>query len=81
AAALGAIKKYEPFCRGWFGGPVGWIQGNQAEFAVGIRSALCIAQNQINLYAGVGIVAGSEANAEWAEMNQKLRVWEGSLGL
>lgn len=78
-AAMMAIQKHEPFDRGWFGGPVGWIQGNQAEFAVGIRSALCVNKNQINLYAGVGIVAGSEADSEWAEMKQKLRIWEASL--
>lgn len=80
-AALQAISKHEGFYRGWYGGPVGWIQGNQAEFAVGIRSALCVDEHRINLYAGVGIVAGSEAEAEWLEMKQKLRVWEASLAL
>ncbi|GIT71917.1 MAG: hypothetical protein Ct9H300mP28_17310 [Pseudomonadota bacterium] len=32
------IRELEPFDRGWYAGPVGWISRSQAEFAVGIRS-------------------------------------------
>lgn len=80
-ASLEAIRQYEDFSRGWFGGPVGWIHGNDAEFAVGIRSALITDTRQMNLYAGVGIVAGSDAESEWLEMEQKLRTIKASLGL
>ena len=75
------IKRMEVFARGWYGAPVGWIHGEDAEFAVAIRSALISDHRQINLYAGVGLVAGSDAEAEWREMNQKLRVLEESLDL
>ncbi|MCF7797069.1 MAG: isochorismate synthase [Lentisphaeria bacterium] len=79
--ALEAIRHYEDFSRGWFGGPVGWIRGNDAEFAVGIRSALITDVRQIFLYAGVGIVTGSDAEMEWQEMRQKFQTITASLGL
>ncbi len=81
AVARDIIKRLEVFARGWYGAPVGWIHGEDAEFAVAIRSALISDQRQISLYAGVGLVAGSDAEAEWREMNQKLRVLEASLNL
>ena len=39
-AALAALTAAEPFDRGFYAGPFGWISGNAAEFAVAIRSAL-----------------------------------------
>jgi len=36
--ARALIRKLEPFDRGWYAGPVGWISSSKAEFAVGIRS-------------------------------------------
>ena len=52
---------------------IGWIDrtGN-GEFAVGIRSALIDGDRAI-LYAGAGIVAGSEPEKELAEIQLKLQ--------
>lgn len=38
--ALRAIREREPFDRGFYAGPFGWLSGSCAEFVVGIRSAL-----------------------------------------
>ncbi|NES71689.1 MAG: isochorismate synthase, partial [Okeania sp. SIO2D1] len=67
------ICMYENFERGLYAAPLGWInhRGN-GEFIVGIRSAL-INNNQAQLYAGAGIVAGSEPNKEFAEVQIKLQ--------
>ncbi|BFI28545.1 menaquinone-specific isochorismate synthase [Marchantia polymorpha subsp. ruderalis] len=40
AAAKDAISTSESFDRGLYAGPVGWVGGGGAEFAVGIRSSL-----------------------------------------
>ena len=53
--ALAEIARLEPFERGWYGGPVGWLSGDAAQFAVGIRSALVV-ERDIHLFAGAGIV-------------------------
>ncbi|MDT8437068.1 MAG: chorismate-binding protein [Gemmatimonadota bacterium] len=70
--ALAAIREVEPVGRGWYAGPVGWISAaGDAEFAVAIRSAL-LRGRAAWLYAGAGIVAASEAEAEYAETEGKL---------
>lgn len=72
-AALSLIRRYEPFDRGWYAGPLGWIDGQgNGEFAVAIRSAL-IRGREAHLYAGCGIVAGSDPEREYAESCLKLR--------
>lgn len=76
--AMEAIAHHEPFDRGWYAGPVGWIGGNASEFAVGIRSAL-VEHNRISLYAGAGIVEGSTAEDEWEEIEQKISDFTKSL--
>lgn len=67
------IRYYENFDRCLFAAPLGWIdhQGN-GEFLVGIRSAL-INGNLARLYAGAGIVAGSEPDKEFAEIQLKFQ--------
>lgn len=65
------IAATEAFDRGWYAGPVGWIGAAEAEFAVAIRSGVAAAE-KLHLYAGNGIVRGSTAAAEWAEMEQKI---------
>jgi menaquinone-specific isochorismate synthase len=69
--AMEAIGHHEPFDRGWYAGPIGWIGTDSSEFAVGIRSAL-ISRNTLSLYAGAGIVEGSVASDEWDEVEQKI---------
>jgi menaquinone-specific isochorismate synthase len=65
------IAATEGFDRGWYAGPVGWIGADEAEFAVAIRSGVAAGEH-LHLYAGNGIVRGSNAAAEWAEMEQKI---------
>ncbi|MBX7258229.1 MAG: isochorismate synthase [Candidatus Hydrogenedentes bacterium] len=72
------IAEAEPFDRGWFAGPVGWISGDGAEFAVGIRSGL-VSDKTLSVYAGAGIVPGSVAEEEWTEIENKLSPFLGIL--
>jgi menaquinone-specific isochorismate synthase len=73
AIACQHIPQYEDFDRGWYAAPIGWVdtQGN-GEFAVGIRSAL-LKGNQARLFAGAGIVAGSDPEKELNEVQMKLQ--------
>lgn len=72
-AALDAIREHEPFDRGWYAGPIGWLdtRGN-GEFAVAIRSGL-VRGAEARLYAGCGIVRDSVPEREWEESMMKLR--------
>ena len=65
------ILSIEPFCRGWYAAPVGWLSQDAAEFAVGIRSAL-INEDKVYLYSGAGLVQGSDPHSEWEEVEQKI---------
>ena len=69
--ALEEIIHLEPFSRGWYAAPVGWISGSSAEFAVGIRSAVAW-EKKLYLYSGAGLVRGSNPAAEWEEVDQKI---------
>lgn len=73
AEAMDLIQRSEGFDRGWYAGPVGWfdLQGS-GEFVVALRSAL-LTGDTARLYAGCGIVAGSEPEQELAESELKLR--------
>lgn len=68
---LRAIKEIEPFDRGWYAGPVGYVGYDHSEFAVAIRSAL-VNHDKLSLYAGAGIVDGSTAQGEWEEIETKI---------
>lgn len=71
-AAIRRIETTEPVGRGWYAGPVGWMRPDgAAELAVGIRSAL-VRGDTAWLYAGAGIVAASEPDAEYRETGDKL---------
>ena len=78
--ALNAIQEHEPFDRGWYAGPVGWIGPNQADFAVAIRSGL-VDGPRLSLYSGAGIVTGSTPWAEWDEIEHKLQAFTRILGI
>ena len=71
-AALAWLDVHEPFDRGIYAAPVGWVDRKGADFAVAIRSAI-VREETLALYAGAGIVPGSKAEEEWAEINQKMR--------
>lgn len=79
-AALEDIRALEPFDRGWYAGPVGWVGVDASEFAVGIRSGL-IRGRTLALFSGAGIVPGSTADGEWAEVEQKIGDFTGAFGL
>ncbi|MDX1280784.1 isochorismate synthase [Shewanella colwelliana] len=70
-SAINFIRQREGYTRGWYAGACGYFNKHESEFAVAIRSAL-IEPGRINLFAGAGIVSGSEADAEWHELENKL---------
>lgn len=69
--AMRRILELEPFSRGWYAGPVGWISRDSSELAVGIRSAL-VRSAMACLYSGAGLVRGSDPELEWDEVEQKI---------
>ncbi|MBA3457952.1 MAG: isochorismate synthase [Deltaproteobacteria bacterium] len=75
------IRSHEPVARGWYAAPVGWfdLDGN-GELAVALRSGV-VAGNRAHLWAGAGIVAGSDPDRELAETEVKLRAMLGALGI
>jgi salicylate biosynthesis isochorismate synthase/menaquinone-specific isochorismate synthase len=69
---LAAIAELEHLDRGWYAGPVGWMDAAEdGEFCVALRSAL-LRDRTAHLYAGAGIVADSDPAAELAETEIKL---------
>jgi isochorismate synthase len=72
ATAMAAIAELEPFDRGWYAGPVGWMDAlDDGEFCVALRSGL-LRDRSARLFAGAGIVAESDPAAELAETELKL---------
>ncbi len=67
AAALELIRELEHMDRGRYAGPVGWIdaEGN-GEWGIALRCAQ-LSGRTARLFAGCGIVAGSDPAAELAE--------------
>ncbi|MFO0619468.1 MAG: isochorismate synthase, partial [Polyangiaceae bacterium] len=71
SAARAYIRSEEGFARGWYASPFGWFDANgQGEFVVGIRSAL-LDPDGAWVFAGAGIVRGSEPALEAAETRAK----------
>jgi salicylate biosynthesis isochorismate synthase/menaquinone-specific isochorismate synthase len=69
---LASIGELEQLDRGWYAGPVGWMDAAEdGEFCVALRSAL-LRDRTAHLYAGGGIVADSDPSAELAETEIKL---------
>lgn len=78
--ALDFIAEHEPDERGWYAGPIGWIDArDNAEFAVALRSGV-ISGKHAHLYVGAGIVSGSDSDSEFAETGWKLKVLLSALG-
>lgn len=69
--ALAWLAEHEPFDRGIYAAPVGWVGYDATEFCVAIRSGL-VRGNELALYNGAGIVAASVAEEEWDEIEQKM---------
>lgn len=70
-AAQQALRHIEPYSRGWFAAPLGWLAANgNLHSAIAIRSLWVSAERAVAL-AGAGIVRGSVAQEEWAETESK----------
>ena len=64
---------HEGMERGWFASPVGWMDASgDGEFRVALRTGL-VHDAGTTLYAGAGVVAGSDPDRELAETDVKLR--------
>ena len=73
STAMATIRDVEPFDRGWYAAPVGWFDADgDGEFAVGIRSGVA-RETDVTLFAGNGIVADSDPDDEWDEIQPKYR--------
>jgi len=71
--AVDTIVELERMDRGWYAAPVGWMDATEdGEFCVALRSAL-LRDREARLFAGVGVVAGSEPAAELEETEVKLQ--------
>lgn len=71
-ATLPHIQPLERIDRGWYAGPVGWLNTHgRGEFCVAIRSGILL-QNQARFFAGCGIVSDSDPEMELQETNLKL---------
>ena len=82
AAAIELIRRLEPFDRGRFAGPVGWIDHRgDGEWAIALRCAQIGTGPAphtsdtipVTAHAGAGIVAGSDPDAELLETRVKFR--------
>jgi isochorismate synthase len=74
-AALEVIAELEPFERGSYAGPVGWVDASgDGEWAIALRCAE-LRGDRATLYAGAGIVAGSRPDAEVDETERKFRAF------
>ncbi len=72
--ALSLIEKLEPFDRGRYAGPVGWVgaDGN-GDWAIALRCAQIAPDGGVTAYAGAGIVDASEPDREFTETHTKFR--------
>lgn len=73
ALAAEVLAELEGFDRGRYAGPVGWVDAaGNGEFAIALRCGqVSDAGTSIRLFAGGGIVAGSDPSAELAETARK----------
>ena len=78
AAAL--ITELEGMDRGRYAGPVGWLDARgDGEFGLALRCAELIGDDGARLFAGCGIVAGSDPAAELAETQSKFAAFQDAL--
>lgn len=78
--ARAVIEAHEAFDRGWYAGPVGWMDAaGDGEFAVALRSAV-VSGNRAWLFAGNGIMGDSNPASELAEVQWKFRPLSEALG-
>jgi menaquinone-specific isochorismate synthase len=76
------IRKLEHLDRGPYAGPVGWLDAaGNGEWGIALRGAVIESPTTVRLYAGCGIVDGSQPEAELAETWAKFRPMLESLGI
>ena len=79
--AMGWLRSLEPFERGAYAAPIGWIDSaGDAELRVAIRSGV-LRGNELELTAGAGLVRGSQPQRELQEVALKLEVLQQQLSL
>ena len=77
--AQALIAELEPFDRGGYAGPVGWIGADgDGEWAIALRGGF-IEENVLTAYAGCGLVAESEPEEELEETELKFAPIRGAL--
>lgn len=85
AVAARRLAEIEGFDRGRYGGPVGWVDAaGGGELALALRCGQLESADggrRIRLFAGAGIVEGSDPDAEVAETDHKLRPMLKALGI
>jgi menaquinone-specific isochorismate synthase len=80
AAAKELITEIEGMTRGRYAGPVGWMDaGGDGEWGIALRSGE-LDGNRVRLFAGCGIVADSDPEAELAEAQAKFVPVRDALG-
>ncbi|MCM3619602.1 isochorismate synthase [Sutcliffiella horikoshii] len=78
--SLETIREVERLDRGWYAGPLGWMDWkDDGEFVVAIRSGL-LQGNEASLFAGCGIVGDSDPESEYHETQIKFRPMLSALG-
>ena len=77
--AAKVISEIESMSRGRYAGPVGWIDARgDGELGIALRCGQ-ISENTIRIYAGCGIVAGSDPEKELAESEAKFSAMKSAL--
>ncbi len=71
SSALRIISEHESAPRGVYCGVIGWIEGERAELAVGIRTFWKGADSLVRFGTGAGITWGSDPVSEWEETQLK----------
>lgn len=73
AEAMKWLAENEGLERGWYAGPIGWMNDRgEGDFAIALRAAL-LRNHEAHLNAGAGIVDGSVPESEFAETRLKMR--------
>lgn len=76
ATAFSHLAELEPFDRSYFAGLVGWQRADgDGEWALSLRCALHTGEEKLRLFAGAGIVTGSDPNHEIVETATKMETF------
>jgi menaquinone-specific isochorismate synthase len=78
--AAAVIAELEGMDRGRYAGPIGWLDARgDGEFGLALRCAELVGDDSARLFAGCGIVAGSDPAAELAETQSKFAAFQAAL--